>query len=164
MPQIAQIAATYASQIFWLLIVFGAIYFVIGRGMLPKITATVEAREQRIADDLAAAERARAKADETEATYRAHMDAARAQSQKLTAEAKAAAATETERRVKASDAILSERAAEADARLRTAQAQALSGIEDVAAEAAQDIVRRLAGMSVDRAEAQNAVKSALVNA
>lgn len=164
MPQIAQIAATYASQIFWLLVVFGAIYFVIGKGMLPKITATVEAREQRIADDLAAAERARAKADETEAAYRARMDAARAQSQILTAEAKAKAARETEARVKASDAILAERAAEADARLRTAQAQAISGIEEVAAEAAQDIVRRLAGLSVGRAEAQGAVKAALANA
>ena len=77
MPQIAQIAATYASQIFWLLIVFGLIYFGIGKGMLPKIEATVEARDQKIASDLAAAEAARTAADTTEAAYRAKMDEAR---------------------------------------------------------------------------------------
>lgn len=164
MPQIAQIAATYASQIFWLLVVFGAIYFFIGRGMLPKIQATVEAREKRIADDLAAAERARARADETEAAYRARMDAARVQSQQVTAVAKANAATAAEVRVKAADAVLAQRAAEADARLEAARTAALAGIEDVATEAAADLVRRLSGARVYRAELQNAVKAALASA
>ena len=63
MPQIAQILETYASQFFWMLLVFGILYFVIGRGMVSKIDANVEARDRKIADDLAAAEKARAEAD-----------------------------------------------------------------------------------------------------
>ena len=35
MPQIEQIAATYASQIFWLLVTFGILYFGIGKVMVP---------------------------------------------------------------------------------------------------------------------------------
>ena len=58
MPQIEQIASTYASQIFWLLVTFGALYFFVGKLMVPKIQATVEARDQRIAADLQAAEAA----------------------------------------------------------------------------------------------------------
>ena len=38
MPQIAQLAETYASQIFWLLLIFGFVYFVIGRGMVPRVS------------------------------------------------------------------------------------------------------------------------------
>ena len=163
MPQIAQIAATYASQIFWLVIVFGLIYFGIGRGMLPKIEKTVEARDRKIADDLAAAERARAKADETEEAYRARMDEARATALKATQEAKTRAALDAEKRVKAADAELAVKAAEADARLKAAQMQALSGIEDVAAEAAQDIVMKISGASVGKTEAASAVKAALAN-
>ena len=49
----------------------GLIYFGIGQGMLPKIQSTVELRDKQIADDLAAAEQARAEADETEEAYRA---------------------------------------------------------------------------------------------
>ena len=60
MPQIAQIDATFASQLFWLIVTFGIIYLVIGRGMLPKIGATVDARDKRISDDLAEAARIRA--------------------------------------------------------------------------------------------------------
>ena len=161
MPQIAQIAATYASQIFWLLVVFGLIYFGIGRAMLPKIEATVDARDRCIADDLAAAERARARADETEEAYRTHLGGARAEAQRLAGEAKSRAATAAEARVKAADAGLDERYAAADHRIKAAQADALSGIEAVAAEAAQDIVRRLSGASVDQAQAAGAVRAAL---
>ena len=162
MPQIAQIAATYASQIFWLLIVFGLIYFVIGKGMLPKIEATVDARDQKIASDLAAAEAARAKADETEAAYRAKIEDARAAALKATAEAKAASSADAEKRVKAADADVAVKAAAADASLKAAQAKALGEIESVAVEAAQDIVAKVSGLTVDKAAAESAVKAALV--
>jgi F-type H+-transporting ATPase subunit b len=163
MPQIAQIIDTYASQIFWLLVIFGLIYFGIGRSMLPKIESTVEARDARIAGDLAAAQAARAKADETEEAYRLKMETARAESLKATHEAKAAAALEAEKRVKAADAELAVKAAEADARLQASLSDALKGIEDVAIEAAQEIVARISGASVGRDEAAGAVKAALAN-
>lgn len=161
MPQIAQIAATYASQIFWLLIVFGLIYFVIGKGMLPKIEAVVDARDQKIASDLAAAEAARAKADETEAAYRARIEEARAAALKATQEAKTASTLEAETRVKAADADLAAKAATADTSLKAAQAKALGEIESVAAEAAQDIVAKVSGLTVDKTAAESAVKAAL---
>ncbi len=60
MPQINQLADVAYSQFFWLLLVLGLIYFGIGKAMLPKIQSTVAMRDQRIADDLAAAQAARA--------------------------------------------------------------------------------------------------------
>ena len=80
MPQIDQIASIYASQLFWLVVVFALIYFGIGRAMLPKIERTVEDRDARISGDLAAAEAARAEADAAEATYTEKLDASRAAS------------------------------------------------------------------------------------
>jgi F-type H+-transporting ATPase subunit b len=62
------------------------------------------------------------------------------------------------------DAELAIRAEEAEARLNAARTQALAGIEDVAAEAAQDIVARISGITVDRAEAASAVRSAIAAA
>ena len=52
MPQIDQIADVYASQLFWLVIFFGAIFVIVGLGMLPKIQATIDARDDKIASDL----------------------------------------------------------------------------------------------------------------
>src|SRR6478735_12053478 len=103
MPQISQIAATYASQIFWLLITFGLLYFVVGKGMVTKIVSTVDAREQRITGDLAAAEAARAQADRVEEAWRIEMDAARNAAMAETASAKAQAVQSAEQQVKAAD-------------------------------------------------------------
>ena len=58
MPQIAQIAETYASQIFWMLLTFGFVFFVIGQGMVPKVQATADAHDAKITGDLDAAKAA----------------------------------------------------------------------------------------------------------
>ena len=163
MPQIAQISEIFASQFFWLAIVFGLIYFVIGRSMLPKIEATVDARDRKIAEDLAEAERARARADEIEEAHRLETERSRAEAQKVTQAAKDAAAREREARVKAADAETATRVEAAEARIRAAADAAMAEIETVAAEAAQDMVQRLSGASVSREEAQNAVRAALTN-
>ncbi len=158
MPQLSQVAATYASQIFWLLVTFGLLYFVVGRGMVPKIVSTVDAREARITGDLAAAEAARASADVTEAAWKADMDAARAQAAAETAKAKAEATMAAEHQVKAADADLAERLGHHDLAIANAKGQALANIESVAAEAAQDIVARIAGLTVDMDQASTAVR------
>jgi F-type H+-transporting ATPase subunit b len=161
MPQIAQIASTYASQFFWLFIVFGLIYFGIGRAMLPKIEATVDARDKRISEDLAEAERARARADEIDEANRTRSDKNRAEALKVTQAAKESAARDNEKKLAAADAATGERIAAAEARIREATTAALAEIEDVAAEAAQDMVAKLSGATVSRDEAARAVKAAL---
>ena len=67
MPQINQLPFIFWSQLFWLAVVFGLIFFVIGRGMLPKIQGTVELRDAKIAEDLERAQAARSEAEATEA-------------------------------------------------------------------------------------------------
>jgi len=163
MPQIAQIDATFASQLFWLAISFGLIFLVIGLGMVPKIGATVEARDQKIAGDLEAAERARAAADETEEAYRQQLDLNRAEALKVTQAAKDASARETEQRIKTADAELNQKTDAAEAQIRAAAEAAMADIEAVAAEAAQEMVTRLSGAKVTKAEAAKAVKQVLAN-
>lgn len=163
MPQLSQIAEIYASQLFWLLIVFAIIYFGIGRGMVAKIEATVDGRDRRIADDIAAAQSARVVADRTEEAYRSRMEAAKTDAMKATQDAKARAARAAEERVKAADATLAGKAETAGAQLAEARAGALRGIEEVAAQAAREIVTRVSGIAVDGEAATRAVKAALAH-
>ncbi|MGR6328786.1 F0F1 ATP synthase subunit B family protein [Sphingomonas sp. XXL09] len=158
MPQIAQLSATYASQIFWLLVTFGILYFGIGKMMVPRVIATVDAREAQIAGDLAAAEQARLAADQTEAAWRAEMDAARSAAQAETAAAKARAAKAAESQVHAVDAELAERLAHHDLAVGNAKAQAMLNLQTVAAEVAQDLVAKVAGVQVSIEAAADAVR------
>jgi len=161
MPQIAQLSETYASQIFWLLIFFGFTFFIIGRGMVPKVMATVETRDKQIANDLVAAEAARRAADAEEESWRLTANKQRAEAQTLIAKAKAEAAKATEARLSGANAVIEKRLAEAEDRITGARQGALGEIEAVASEAAGDIVARLAGINVDADAARAAVKEAL---
>lgn len=161
MPQISQLSEIYASQLFWLIVAFGITLVFIGYGMMPKIEATVESRDRRIADDLAAASAARRASDATEAAYRAKMNEARGVATRAAQDAKTAAAAETETKVKVADAVDAGRLADAEARIRGQAADAMAAIEAVAAQAARDIVQRLSGMTVDPSAADAAVKIAL---
>ena len=161
MPQLSQLSQVYLSQFLWLAIALGFIFFVIARGMVPKIQATVDAREQRIAGDLEAAQKARLAADETEAAWRARIDEARAEAARIAQEAKAASGRDTEAKVKAAGDKINVKIESAQAKIRESLSSARSEIEAVAAEATQEMVRRIAGLTVDKKEAAAAVKAEL---
>lgn len=161
MPQIAQLAETYSSQIFWLLVFFGFTFFVIGRGMVPKVLATVEARDTQIAADLAAAQAARDEADRQEEAWRLRENENRAQAQSVLAKAKADAAATTEQRLAKAQTKIDAQLTEAETRIAASRDAAMGEIEVVAAEAAQDIVQRLAGVKVTKPSAAKAVKEAM---
>ena len=163
MPQIAQIGEIYASQLFWLAIFFGAIFVVIGLGMLPRIQSTVDARDAKIAADLEAARGARHAADSLEEGYRAEIDKSRAEAARLAAEAKASAAKATEQSVATADTAIGGRLDAAMVRIGAARAAALAEIESVAAEATEQLVSRVSGLAIDAATARAAVAKELVN-
>jgi F-type H+-transporting ATPase subunit b len=163
MPQIIQLADVLYSQLFWLLLTLAVIYFGIGRAMVPKIEATIESRNARIAADLAAAESARQAADATEEAYRERMNESRSEALKMTAEAKQSSARAREARVAEAEAANRDRIEAAEKGLRAATAKALADIESVAAEAAQEMVSKLGGLSVSRDEAAQAVKAELAH-
>jgi len=161
MPQLNQLPEVFWSQLFWLAVVFAIIFFFIGRGMVPKIQSTVDARDKQIADDLAAAQAARAAADETEAAWRERMDAARGEAARIASEAKQASARDTETKVKKAADKLGLKIEASEKKLAEAVQSAHAEIEAVAAELTQDLVSRLTGLAVDKQDAANAVKAEL---
>ncbi|HXG99066.1 MAG TPA: ATPase [Sphingomicrobium sp.] len=163
MPQFDQIGEIYASQLFWLAIFFGAIFAVIGLGMLPKIQSTVDSRDARIAADLQAAQSAREAADLLEEGYRQGMDKSRAEAAALAAEAKANAARETEKSIATADAGINAKVDAATARIAEARLAALGEIETVAADAAREMVAKVAGIDVDPAAVRQAVEKELTH-
>ena len=161
MPQISQLAETYVSQIFWLLVTFGFVFFVVGKLMVPRVLSTIDQRDQSVAGDLAAAEGARAAADQAEENWRAKENAAREAAQQRVAEARATGVAAAEKTLAKGNAENEARMLSAETRILDASIAAMAEIEAVAADAAKDIVARLSGANVTADEASNAVKAAL---
>lgn len=163
MPQIEQIAATLSSQVFWLLVFFGVTFVLVGLGMVPKIMGTVELRDNQIAGDLAAAQAARDAANTEEEAWRKRENANRAAAQNVIGEAKAQAAAASAAKLAEAQSRLDERVALAEGAIDAARISAMAEIEGVAADAARDIVARVAGAEVEPAAAEAAVKEVLAH-
>lgn len=141
----------YASQVFWLAVHFVALLLIARYLILPTIARALDQREQRIAADLGQAEEMQKDAQKARLAYDAALAGARTKAQELRASSAVQAATE---RVQAEQKLaedLAVRAAAAGDRIAKASAAMRSKVRDVAAEAGQDIVSKIAGLSVDRA-------------
>ncbi|MGI8704452.1 MAG: ATPase [Sphingomicrobium sp.] len=159
MPQITQLPDIFWSQLFWLLLIFGTLFFVIGRGMVPKIRGVVEDRDRKITEDLDQAQKARDEAEKTEAEYRKRIDASRAEAMKLAQQARQEGAREAEERKRAFDSQVGKKIDKAEAKIRKSVDKAMAEIEIIAAEATQDLMAKLTGERIDAEEARKAVKA-----
>lgn len=163
MPQIAQLSETITSQVFWLLVFFGITFFVIGRGMVPKIMQTVADRESQITADLTAAKAARDAADEQEEAWRVREAQNRDAAQAILADAKGNAAARSQDVLSRAQARFDQEVEAAEIQIDSARREALAELETVATEAAQDIVAKLANINIARPDAHRAVKEALAH-
>lgn len=164
MPQIAQITQDswyLLSQIFWLVIIFAAIYGGIGRGMLPKVEATIEQRAQKIADDLANAKAAQEKAHALEEQYRLKNTANRTAAQQLLANAKQKSAQTNAQHIANVDQRLAAKLASVENAIGAAKTAAMEGIAANATDIARDIVAHLSGADVSTKHMTSVVQTQL---
>jgi F-type H+-transporting ATPase subunit b len=161
MPQISQLSFVFASQFFWLAVVFGLIFFGIGIGMLPKVRSTVVARDTKVAEDLEKAKAARSDAEQSEADWRARMDKARQEAMRVAEDARSESARETEARVQEAVKAIDDKVHGARLRIRSAVEAARVELESVAAEATQQMITQLTGLKVDRRDAAEALAAEL---
>lgn len=152
---------TYPTQLFWLAITFGLLMFLMSKVALPRVAEVLEARQEKIADDLDRAQSLKAEADAVIAAYEKAVADARANARAVLAETVAATDAETAKRQGDLAAELATRAREAEARIQAAKDAALANVRSVSAEAAQAAVARLVGLDVDQARAEAAVDVAL---
>lgn len=154
-------AETYASQLFWLAITFGFLYWFVSRVALPRVSAVLEERRKRIDTDLSEAAQLKEKADAAFAAYEAGLATAKANAQKIAEEMRSRLTSESEAQRKALEHDLSSKIADAEKAIADTKMQALSHVGEIANDTASSIVERLLGSAPAAASVEQAVKSAI---
>jgi F-type H+-transporting ATPase subunit b len=147
----------FASQLFWLAIIFAALYLLMSRLALPRIGAILEQRGRRIADDLQEASRLKEQSDAAIAAHEKALNEARARAQALANTVRAKAAAQEQARRKEVDAGLNRRIAEAEKTIAATRTAAMGNVRGIASEAAAAIVERLIGSVPPAQEVAEAV-------
>jgi len=156
--------ATFASQIFWLIICFGTLYYLLSRKALPRVAEILEARQDRIAADLDEAQRLRVEAEAALAEYEAAVAKAQAEAQALLAQAQAGLQAESAARQAELDAKLAEQVSRAEAEIAQAKQAALKELRAAAVGIAQSATEQLAGLKVTKKAAEAALRDVLAEA
>ena len=152
--------STWPTQLFWLVVTFIIAYILMSRLVTPKIGSVLENRTATIARDLDSAKAADAEAKATFDAYEKSLadarEAAATQAAAAMAEAKAnAQAAEDELSKK-----LNRKVKTAETKLATMRAEAMENLEDIAADAAGQAVKQLAGISATKAVLSKHIKKA----
>jgi F-type H+-transporting ATPase subunit b len=154
-------ADTYASQIFWLAIIFAALYLLMARIALPRVGGILQDRQQHIDGDLAEAKRLKDSSDAAIASYEKELADARGRAQALANETREKYAAEAETARKALDNTLNERIAAAERTIATRRTEAMANVQDIAVTTAAAIVERLTGNAPSNADVAKSVADAL---
>src|SRR5262245_53719308 len=152
---------TFASQLLWLALIFGALYLLMARVALPRIGGILEARKARIDGDLADAGRLKDESETAIATYEKALADARSRAQALANETREQATAAAEAARKALDEKLNARIADAEKTIASNRTAAMTNVHGIATDAASAIVERLTGRAPAGEQAANAVAGVL---
>lgn len=145
LPQLRLNEPLVLAQIFWVLVLFGALYWILSRHALPPVQQVLADRAETIRVELDAARDAKASADQAVAELERAIEAARAEAQaKLRAATDKAKADAAAREVETS-ARLAERLREAEARIAATSRSARDDVLQAATAAAVQVVATVTG-------------------
>ncbi len=151
----------FASQLFWLAVIFVFLYLVMARLVLPRIAEVLEERSERIADDLDKAESLKKEAESVIAAYEAALAKARGEASAVLAQTSQEVAEMAAKRQAEFARGLAEKASAAEQRIAKAKEDAKTQIRGIAIAAAGDIVERLTGATADENAIAGSVDAAL---
>ena len=152
---------TFGSQLFWLAITFGLLYYLMAKVALPRIGTIIEERNDRIANDFAEAEKLKQETDEAIAAYEQALGEARQNAHGIGYAARDKAKAKIDAHRNRIDADLGDKIRAAEAEIATASAGALAELETIARDAAEALVQALVGAGAGKAEIAAAVDAAI---
>jgi F-type H+-transporting ATPase subunit b len=158
MPQLDVNA--WPPQLFWLAVTFLVLYFIISKVVIPRTGGVIAGRQNQIDSDLNSAQRFKADTDKAVAEYEKALAEARDKAHAIAQETRNTLNTEVDKERGKLDGQLGEKIAQAEKSIQATRSKALASVADLATEIAADIVSRLTGTSVTKADAARAVAKA----
>jgi len=159
MPQLD--VSTFAPQLIWLAISFVALYLLMWKLGLPRVNAVIEARRQRLDDDLARAAQMKAEAETVLTAYQKTLAEARAAAQATIKERTDRFAAEAAERQRQLAETLAEQTRAAEREIGAAKERAFVEIRNVAVDVARSVAEKLTGAPIDEGRLAPAVDRAL---
>ena len=148
----------YASQIFWLVVMFSVLYFVFSKNVLPALSNILESRHEHIQSDLDMAENLKQEAEDVQASYEKILEEAREKAATLYHDIESDISKRSEERLQEFQDEFAKEVSMTEAKLLKAKKEALEEMNTIAAEIASEAAKKIVGINTDIAQAKDVVK------
>lgn len=148
----------FASQTFWLVVVFSALYFIFARSILPSISNTLENRHEHIQGDLDTAERLKEEAETVHQSYEESLEKARSKASSLYHDVEEDIKNKSEKQHQELRARLQKETELSEARIEKSKKDAMKDMDKIAAEIAREAAKKIVGITTDKSIAEGVVR------
>ena len=140
----------WASQIFWLILIFSSLYLIIWKIFLPKITLSLENRKSRVVNDLDEAQKLKENAEKKLNEYNKIIEESKKEAKKIIEDSK----KKLDRDIKNKKQIFNEEIEKeliaAEKEIKDLKKSSISSINNIAAETSAEIIKQIVNIEVNK--------------
>ena len=139
----------WISQIFWLIIVFGTLYVLLAKLILPKISYNLEARKSQIADNIEEAEKKREQSDQKIKDYEKIIIDAKIEAKNIYNKAREKILRDINKKKEDIEKEINEEVKKAEKEILDLKVKSPVNINKIAIETSADLVKQIIGAEVN---------------
>ena len=142
----------WASQIFWLILIFSTLYIVIWKIFLPKITDIIENRKSRIIGDLNETQKLKENAEKKLIEYNKIIENAKKEAKKILEENKRKLENDIKSKKQKFNEEIEKELMSIEKEIKSLKKSSISGINKIAVEISSEIIRQIIGVEMNKSK------------
>ena len=139
----------WVSQIFWLMLIFGTLYVILWKTILPKINENLENRKSQILTDLDDAQKFEDQSKEKLSDYNKILNQAKQEAKKILETARKKINRDIENKKNQLNLEIGKEIEKAEKEIKTMKLSSIKDINTIAIETSSEIVRKIVGTEVN---------------
>ena len=139
----------WASQIFWLILIFSGLYIVIWKIFLPKVTDSIENRKSRIINDLNETQKLKENAEKKLREYNKIIEDTKKEAKKIIEDNKKKLENDIKSKKQKFNEEIEKELMSAEKEIKSLKKLSISSINKIAAEVSSEVIKQLVGTSVN---------------
>ncbi len=156
-----QLDPTYwASQAFWLVLIFTALYLALSNLFIPKVKDNIDSRENKIKDDLDEAQKLKNLAEQKSKEYELSIENAKKEVQKIFFESKNELNTQIQSKKKEFEKEIENEIKTAEKEIENLKKESLKSISTISEEMASKVIKQISGEPMNQSSVNAAVLEA----
>tara|TARA_B100000700_G_C14915763_1_gene794586 strand:+ start:50 stop:628 length:579 start_codon:yes stop_codon:yes gene_type:complete len=140
----------WAAQIFWLILTFSALYLIIWKIFLPRITYSIENRKSRIVNDLDEAQKLKEKAEKKLKEYHEIIEKSKREAKKIFDDNKKKLEKDIENKKQKFNEEIEKELAATEKEIKNLKKTSISNINSIAAETSSEIIKQVINIEVNK--------------